>query len=132
MFTHIMVGSADVERSRKFYDATMPLLGHNTAQQPEGATRLFYGQFGTGMFAVGHPANGEAACFANGGTIGLIAANKDAVDGWHAAGVANGGTNEGEPGLRPGAPGRAYGAYLRDPDGNKLCAFCQLPADVEA
>ncbi|HKX35157.1 MAG TPA: VOC family protein, partial [Rhizorhapis sp.] len=75
----------------------------------------------------GKPANGEPASFANGGTIGFAAPDKDAVDAFHAAGIANGGTCEGEPGLRPQAPGRAYGAYLRDPDGNKICAFCQLP-----
>ncbi|MBX3593492.1 VOC family protein [Sphingomonas sp.] len=128
MFTHIMVGASDVERSRAFYDATMGALGYDPAQAPAGAGRLFYGGFGTGALGVGHPANGAPASFANGGTIGLAAPDKDAVDAWHVAGIANGGTDEGAPGVRPNAPGRAYGAYLRDPDGNKLCAFCQLPA----
>lgn len=130
MFTHIMVGSTDVERSRKFYDATMGALGYDPAASPAGAPRLFYGGFGRGALGVGLPGNGEPATFANGGTIGLQAKDKDAVDAWHAAACANGGTCEGAPGPRPNAPGRAYGAYARDPDGNKLCAFCQLPADA--
>lgn len=128
MFTHVMVGANDVESARKFYDATMGALGHGPAQGPVGAPRLFYGGFGAGALGVGKPANGEAARYANGGTIGLAAKSKEQVDAWHAAGIANGGSCEGAPGPRPNAPGRAYGAYLRDPEGNKLCAFCQLPA----
>ncbi len=80
-----------------------------------------------GAFGFVTPINGDAATFANGGTIGFAAPNKDAVDAFHAAGLANGGTCEGLPGKRPQAPGNAYGAYLRDPTGNKICAFCQLP-----
>ena len=125
MFTHVMVGSSDPEASRKFYDATMGALGHAPSAAPDGATRHFYGGFGTGALGVGKPANGDAPSHANGGTIGLQARDKETVDAWHAAGVANGGSCEGAPG--PRAMANSYGAYLRDPDGNKLCAFCQLP-----
>jgi catechol 2,3-dioxygenase-like lactoylglutathione lyase family enzyme len=125
MFTHLMVGSSDVTRSKAFYDATLGALGIPAGQG--AGSRVFYSTGGP-AFGFGLPADGEAACHANGGTIGFAAMDKEAVDAWHAAGLAQGGADEGAPGPRPNAPGKAYGAYLRDPDGNKLCAFCQLPA----
>jgi catechol 2,3-dioxygenase-like lactoylglutathione lyase family enzyme len=122
MFTHVMVGSSDVERSRAFYDPVMQALGHDAGQFD--GKRLFYGGFGKGgAFGVGAPMNGEPASFGNGTMAGFAARDVDAVHAWHAAGLANGGTCEGEPGPR-GLPG-SYGAYLRDPDGNKLSAFCR-------
>jgi catechol 2,3-dioxygenase-like lactoylglutathione lyase family enzyme len=128
MFTHFMLGSNDPEKSRLFYDATMQALGHGPSKMPAGSSQHFYGRFGSGALGVGVPADGEAATAANGGTVGLAAPNKESVDMWYAAGLANGGSCSGAPGPRPSAPGNSYGAYLRDPDGNKLCAFCQLPA----
>lgn len=122
MFTHIMVGTNDVEKARKFYDASLGALGVPAAHPGE---RLFYSHDG-GALGIGKPENGEAACFANGGTIGFRAKDQAQVDAFHAAGLANGGSDEGAPGIRPNAPGKSYGAYLRDPDGNKICSFCQL------
>lgn len=124
MFTHIMVGSNDIAASKAFYDNALGALGIGGSQMGEW---LFYRGPDGGAFGVGKPRDGGEACFANGGTIGFVAQDKEAVDAFHAAGLANGGSDEGEPGKRPQAPGNAYGAYLRDPTGNKICAFCQLP-----
>lgn len=123
MFSHVMVGTNDVAKAKTFYDAVLGALG--TGPGHAMGSRVFY-MSPNGAFGVGTPANGESACFANGGTIGFKAASAEAVDAFHAAGMANGGKDEGAPGLRPNAPGKAYGAYLRDPDGNKICAFAQL------
>ena len=122
MFTHIMVGANDIEKSRAFYNGALGALGIAPATGP----RLFYMKDG-GAFGVGAPQNGEAASFANGGTIGFAAQSPEEVDAFHAAGLANGGSSDGDPGPRPNAPGNSYGAYLRDPDGNKICSFCQIP-----
>lgn len=125
MFTHVMVGTNDLAKAKSFYDAALGALGI-----PEGMTygeRIIY-RGENGAFGVSKPIDGKAACHANGGTIGFAAATKEAVDAFHAAGLAHGGTDEGAPGKRPNAPGNAYGAYLRDPCGNKICAFTQLPA----
>lgn len=120
MFSHVRVGSSDPAASLAFYDATFAALG--IQGQRNGETNAMYGTPGSGLFMVGPPADGEAT-HANGGTIGLQATSTAAVDAWHAAGLANGGTCEGPPGPRPYGPAPMYGAYMRDPVGNKLCAF---------
>jgi len=120
-----MIGARDLGEGKAFYDATLATLGWPAGMQFRPET-VFYSHEGA-AFGVTLPINGEAATHANGGTIGFAAPGKEAVDAFHAAGLANGGTCEGEPGKRPQAPGNAYGAYLRDPTGNKICAFCQLP-----
>jgi len=121
MYTHAFLGSNDVERSRKFYDATMGALGHKNLL-PSEAPRLVYNS-GQGTLVIGKPFNGEAANPSNGATLGFAGTDNAQVDAWHAAGLANGGTCDGAPGPRPAAPNNAYGAYLRDPDGNKVCCF---------
>lgn len=120
MFTHIMVGSNDFEKSKAFYDASLGALGVPAGAAHNG--RAFYAHDG-GNFGVGGPADGNVATHGNGSTIGFKAPSQEAVDAFHAAGKAHGGTCEGEPGIRDGSGMKMYGAYLRDPDGNKICAF---------
>ena len=121
MFSHVMVGVNDLEASRKFYDALLGTLGIDPGRANND--RYFY-RSPTGTFAISTPINGEPACHANGGTIGFLAQTPEQADAFHAAGVANGGTScEDPPGLRETSMGQLYLAYLRDPDGNKLCAL---------
>ena len=126
MFSHVMVGASDIERSKQFYDAVLGLLG---AAEPfrnvskTGQTRLFYRHNG-GTFCISEPINGQAATGANGGTIGFSCDSPEQVTAFHDTAVAHGGVSiEEPPGLREGAMGALYLAYVRDPDGNKLCAL---------
>lgn len=125
VFTHVVVGTNDLARARTFYDATLAALGMKY-MGPMGEHAHMYG-VDKPAFMVTRPRNGEPACFANGGTIGFAAATRDAVNAFHAAALANGGSDEGQPGPRPFSP-TAYGAYVRDADGNKLTAYCFAPA----
>jgi catechol 2,3-dioxygenase-like lactoylglutathione lyase family enzyme len=118
MFSHIMVGSNDVERSKSFYDALFERPAH---QDDKG--RLAYRDKG-GVFMVTRPIDGQPACYANGGTIGFRFDSPEEVDAWQQRGIAAGGTAiEDPPGYRENAFGKLYLAYLRDPDGNKLCGL---------
>jgi catechol 2,3-dioxygenase-like lactoylglutathione lyase family enzyme len=127
MFSHVMVGSDDIARSKKFYDALFGAVGGKAGIQ-DAKGRLIYMHNG-GLFMVSKPIDGKAATRANGGTVGLAMASPEQAAAWHKAGVANGGTAiEDPPGVRPSAAGPLYLAYLRDPDGNKLCALHRMPA----
>jgi len=121
MFSHVMVGVSDLEVSRKFYDALLCTIGVGPGFANKN--RYFY-RSPTGNFAITTPINGQPATYANGGTIGFAMSSPEQADAFHAAGVANGGTTcEDPPGYREGPGGKLYLAYLRDPDGNKLCAL---------
>jgi catechol 2,3-dioxygenase-like lactoylglutathione lyase family enzyme len=123
MFSHVMVGTNDLDRAKAFYDATLAPLGVRPARVD--GHRIMY-MTPTGIFMVSLPIDGEPATIANGGTIGFAAASPEQADAWHAAGVAAGGTSiEDPPGVRDGAV-KLYLAYLRDPDGNKLCALHRM------
>ena len=125
MFSHVMVGSNDIDRSKKFYDALSASVGANAAVLDENG-RLIY-MHNDGIFIVTPPINGEPATQANGGTIGIACSTKEQVNAWHDAGVANGGKSvEDPPGVREGGLGPMYLAYLRDPDGNKLCGLFRM------
>ncbi|WP_242123707.1 VOC family protein [Sphingobium sp. Sx8-8] len=122
MFTHVMVGSNDIEASKAFYDALFAAIGGRPAVRDDKG-RLIYMHDGA-MFMVTKPIDGQPACHANGGTIGFAMASAEQADAWHAAGVAAGGTScEDPPGVRDSAIGPLYLAYLRDPAGNKLCGL---------
>jgi len=126
MYSHMMVGSNDIDRSQKFYDATFEAMGGKPGRQDDKG-RLIYIKDG-GIFIVTPPIDGQAATHGNGCTIGF-AMTPEQADAWHQAGVDNGGTAiEDAPGIRTGAMGSLYLAYLRDPDGNKLCALHRMPA----
>lgn len=125
MYSHNMVGSNDLAKSKTFYDATFKAIGGKEAIQ-DGNGRLIY-MHGGGIFMVTAPIDGQPATAGNGCTIGFAMESPEQADAWHAAGVANGGTSiEDQPGVREGGMGALYLAYLRDPDGNKLCALKRM------
>ena len=127
MFSHQTLGSNDIARSKLFYDALFTAMGGSEGQiDPKG--RLIYSHNG-GRLLLTRPVNGEPAGHGNGSTMGLLMDSPAMADAWHAAGVAHGGTTcEDPPGIRKAANGgEMYLAYLRDPDGNKLCALYRFP-----
>ena len=127
MFSHVMIGSNDIPRSKKFYDALFGAMGGKPGAQ-DAKGRLIYLHNG-GVFMVTKPIDGQSATHANGGTIGFSMTGPEQADKWHKAGVSNGGKAiEDPPGIRQGSAGEMYLAYLRDPDGNKLCALYRVPA----
>ena len=122
MYSHMMVGSNDIDKSKAFYDATFTAIGGNPGiVDPKG--RLVYMHNG-GVFLVTKPIDGQACTHGNGMTIGFAMESPEQADAWHAAGAAAGGKPiEDPPGWRENPTGRLYLAYLRDPDSNKLCAL---------
>ncbi len=125
MYSHNMVGSNDIQRSKQFYDATFKAIGGKEAITDDKG-RLIY-MHGGGIFLVTPPIDGQPATAGNGCTVGFAMDNPEQADAWHKAGVENGGAAiEDPPGVRSGGMGELYLAYLRDPDGNKLCALKRM------
>lgn len=126
MFNHVMVGATDIEKSKAFYNAVLGTLGAGDPMEnvtSEGVTRLFWSHDG-GTFGVTQPLDGKPASAANGATIGFKCGSPEQVKAFHDAGVAAGGTSiEDPPGLRESTMGPMHLSYVRDPDGNKLCAI---------
>lgn len=125
MFSHVMIGVNDMEASKKFYDATMQVLGYKSGVMDEKG-RCFYLDK-SGVFALTKPINGEPACHGNGTTLGFKVESTEQAEAWHAAGVANGGVAcEDPPGVRGEGENKMHLAYLRDPAGNKICTLIRV------
>ena len=126
MLNHTMIGSNDIQRTKKFYDAVLSVLGAGPAMEhvnDTGQTRLFYIHDGS-TFGISEPINGEPATVANGATIGFICNSLEQLQEFHDAAIANGGTtSEDPPGVREGSMGTMYLCYFLDPDGHKICGI---------
>ncbi len=125
MFSHVMIGSNNLDRAKTFYDAVLGTLGI-----PAGVVdrhRIFWRTPG-GVFSVSLPIDGQPAVVGNGSTLGFACQSPEQANAWHAAGVAHGGsTCEDPPGVREGAAGKLYLAYLRDPDATRFAACTACP-----
>ncbi len=129
MISHVHIGVTDFKRAFAFYESVMEELGF-TLKFPE-PEKLWAGWMQPGfdrpLFLIGHPYNGKRATPGNGQMVALLAARRDAVDRCYSRAIADGAQSEGKPGLRPQYHANYYGAYFRDPDGNKLCVCCHDP-----
>ncbi|QNQ11621.1 VOC family protein [Sphingomonas alpina] len=130
MFSHITLGSSDIDRSRAFYEPVMTALGIGQPFQLDQG--LVFGELAGPKLFIGAPFDGGAPHPGNGPHTALLAPDRAAVDAFHAAALTNGGSDEGIPGLRPHYHANYYGAYVRDPDGNKLQAVCHRKYDDTA
>ncbi len=127
MIGYVTIGAQDGEKSGKFYDALMGAIG-NERKFSDGGW-IGYGCAGEDGHSVYvcPPFDGKPATAGNGTMIAFVAPSKDAVHLAYEAALANGGTDEGSPGPRPPDSSTFYGAYLRDPTGNKICVFAKGP-----
>jgi catechol 2,3-dioxygenase-like lactoylglutathione lyase family enzyme len=127
---YVTLGSNDLDRSRAFYDALMPAIGAGRIMEFGDNFTMYGTSLGRPGLAVCKPHNGKAATAGNGNMAAIACDTRSKVDAFHARAMELGATDEGPPGLRGEEGDQAfYGAYLRDPDGNKLCAFRIGPAD---
>jgi catechol 2,3-dioxygenase-like lactoylglutathione lyase family enzyme len=133
MFTYVCLGTNDLERSKRFYDAAMGALGFercNTGDPGWDLSAAGWGTYKNGgvnelALWVNKPFDEKVATVGNGTMVALGAKSWKQVDDFHAAALVNGGTSEGAPGLRPRYNPDFYAAYVRDPDGNKLAVVCR-------
>src|SRR3954464_1341948 len=142
MFAYLCVGSNDLARSAKFYDAALGVLGYRRCDTSAESETSWRGWLGWGLYAKGGavpgalwvctPYDGNPASVGNGGMVALWAKSWREVDAFHAASLAHGGTSEGAPGLRLSYNPDFYAAYVRDPDGNKLAVVCRGFASAQS
>jgi catechol 2,3-dioxygenase-like lactoylglutathione lyase family enzyme len=126
MFSYVSLGTADLARAIAFYDAVLACLGHARIDGYDpGATSAAWGLDDPGPHLwVTLPFDGQPASIGNGTMVSFLARTRAAVDAFHAAALAHGGSDEGSPGPRPEYGPQFYAGYVRDPDGNKLNAVC--------
>ena len=129
MFSHVTLGIADLTRARAFYAPLMELLGlrPHFDSDDEGWIGWKPAEGGRPLFIVTRPFDGRAPTHGNGAMVAFMAPDRAAVDAAYLHALAQGGTDEGAPGLRPHYHPDYYAAYFRDPDGNKLCVVCHAP-----
>jgi catechol 2,3-dioxygenase-like lactoylglutathione lyase family enzyme len=124
MFSHVTVGTRDLERAGRFYDALLSPLGlQRRVVAPDGGPAALCWVAAHAClprFYVYKPFNGEPSSAGNGSMVAFLAPSRDAVDNAYAEGLAHDGDDDGPPGPRPQYGSGYYGAYLRDPDGNKV------------
>ena len=123
MFSHITIGTNDMARAERFYDAIMAVLGHPVLFKAPPQALVWGLPAGEKLFVV-KPYDGQPARAGNGVHAAFKAESRSAVDAFHKAALDHGGSDEGPPGPRPHYHPNYYGAYVRDPDGNKLQAVC--------
>lgn len=117
MIHHLSVGTNDVARARAFYDAVLPIVGLTLMNSADTAADYGSGQF---LFSIETPVDGRPATVGNGSHVAFAAEDRAMVDRFYQAALANGGSSDGAPGLRPEYDAHYYGAFVRDPDGNKI------------
>lgn len=129
MIGYVTVGSNDLEKSRNFYDALMPSIGASRIMEFGDNFTMYGTSMGRPGLAVCKPYDGNAATAGNGNMASIACDSRAKVDAFYSKAMELGATDEGPPGVRGDEGPRAfYGAYFRDPDGNKLAAFCIGPA----
>ncbi len=125
MYSHTTLGTNDIEKAALFYDAVLGALGHKRMGTYEKA--IGYGTDQSEQIWILSPFDGDDAQPGNGAMVAFIASDRSAVENVYQTALDYGGTEEGAPGLRPDYHENYYGAYMRDPDGNKLCVVCHKP-----
>lgn len=122
MFSHVTIGTNDLDRAVAFYDTLLATLGHERFYLND--RQAGYGKPAGNQTWLMYPFDGKPASVGNGTHVAFLATSRAAVDAFHAAALAAGGKDEGTPGARPHYHKNYYGAYVRDLDGNKLQAVC--------
>lgn len=132
MFSHVFLGVSDFDRAFAFYEPVMAALGTRLRiHDPAKPWAVWQSEPGPRpLFIIGKPFDGEPHAAGNGQMTAFMAPTRATVDAVHALAISRGGSCEGAPGLRPHYHASYYGAYFRDPDGNKLCVVCHAKEDA--